>query len=484
MNDVSVRLSKFIKSINIKNTKEPATQLFSPKSLLFLEKIYTQIINADNEWLNYSINNNSIIENPHNIKETIIEFSKGNSYNYLPTEIKTLISNSIKRGRLYEFKIGTQLISVHIILPFSKKYFSKNKRENKINSTKMNAFFSKCLHKIFLWMYIGNKYKPIECSQQISIYLYFTEHFKLLPELTLQNIKPSNIEHSRHLLPNLLDDKHTHHNTRPDEPFTESIAQLQHSHNPNTPPITQINSNTAATTACQNTTEIHLYREEEWFKVLIHETFHCLGLDFSGEDSTYCNSEMRKIFPVKSDVRLSETYCEMWAEIFNVLFFIYFSNKKSGVLENKHHNNGSFSKKLNELIYEEQCFSRFQSVKVLNYFNLTYKELYDTTHSAQIKRNSHYKEETHILSYYIIKSIMMSNINKYIEWVIDNNNGSLVFIKTQSNMEKYCLFVRENYNNPEYIENIENLEDWFSINKNNKGEELEFQTLRMALTDF
>jgi len=78
----------------------------------------------------------------------------------------------------------------------------------------------------------------------------------------------------------------------------------------------------------------------------------------------------------------------------------------------------------------------------------------------------------------------MFNINKYIEWNIDNNGSSLVFIKTQTNMEKYCLFVKEYYNKPEFIEYIENLEHWFSKNKNKNGRELEFQTLRMALIEF
>jgi hypothetical protein len=460
MNDVSVRLTRFIKSININKTREPDIPLFSPKSISFLEKIYNQIIDADNEWTKYSINNSEISENQnYNIKETVIEFSKGNSYNYLPTEIRTLIENSIKRGRLYEFKIDSQLISVHIIIPFNKNYFSNKtfiykKRENHINENKMNAFFRKCIHKIFLWLYIGNNYKPAECSQQISIYLYFTEHFKLLPEV-----------HTKH-----IDNDHKH--------IKNTISSNI--------PITQLNSNTAATTACQNTTEIHLYREEEWFKVLIHESFHCLGLDFSGENSTYCNSEMTKIFPVKSDVRLSETYCEMWAEIINVLYFIYFSNKQKnkGAIEPKIHNNPVFVNQLTDYLYNEQMFSCFQAVKVLDFFKLKYNELHNKTELAQIKRNSHYKEETHILSYYIIKSIMMFNINKYIEWTVGNNGGSLVFIKTQTNMEKYCLFVKEYYNKPEFIEYIENLEHWFSKNKNKNGRELEFQTLRMALMEF
>jgi hypothetical protein len=60
-----------------------------------------------------------------------------------------------------------------------------------------------------------------------------------------------------------------------------------------------------------------LYRMEEWFKVFIHETFHCLGLDFSGMNVSNSNKQILQLFPGCSrdmDVRVYETYCEIWAE--------------------------------------------------------------------------------------------------------------------------------------------------------------------------
>ncbi len=42
------------------------------------------------------------------------------------------------------------------------------------------------------------------------------------------------------------------------------------------------NVNTAVTYACAVEGECLIYRKEEWFKVLMHETMHALCLDFSG----------------------------------------------------------------------------------------------------------------------------------------------------------------------------------------------------------
>ncbi len=46
------------------------------------------------------------------------------------------------------------------------------------------------------------------------------------------------------------------------------------------------------------------FREEEWLKVLCHESFHNLGLDFISIDTTYlqeANAQVKNIFPVNVD---------------------------------------------------------------------------------------------------------------------------------------------------------------------------------------
>ena len=54
--------------------------------------------------------------------------------------------------------------------------------------------------------------------------------------------------------------------------------------------LNQTNVNTAFTRTCMPTAEIVIFRKEEWFKVLIHESFHNFGLDFADMDNTECHS--------------------------------------------------------------------------------------------------------------------------------------------------------------------------------------------------
>ena len=133
-------------------------------------------------------------------------------------------------------------------------------------------------------MYLACNYSPSKCSHKINIYLYFTHLKKYLPT---------------------------------------SGYYIDQSH-----------ANTAFTTSCKTITEINIFRHEEWFKVLIHESFHCMGLDFSEYEQTKIDKHVLSIFPVNSDVRLFETYCEMWAEIINTLIISFVSYKNFDDIEN------------------------------------------------------------------------------------------------------------------------------------------------------
>ena len=102
-------------------------------------------------------------------------------------------------------------------------------------------------------------------------------------------------------------------------------------------PIDQIHVNTAFTTTCQPHTNVHIFREEEWYRALIHESFHNLGLDFILMDSKFkkiAEDRIRAIFPVTiTELRFYETYCEMWGEIMNCMFMVYFiENRKIGTV--------------------------------------------------------------------------------------------------------------------------------------------------------
>ena len=72
--------------------------------------------------------------------------------------------------------------------------------------------------------------------------------------------------------------------------------------------------------------KIVIYRDEEWFKVLIHELFHNLDLDFSTMNISKIRQKLLYKFEIKSKYNIYETYCEIWARILNIADKIFFNN--------------------------------------------------------------------------------------------------------------------------------------------------------------
>jgi hypothetical protein len=416
MKDVSEKLSIFLKNNIIPTVKNdfPNTR-FSSNSKKFLQIIFNQIIYVNKIFEKTNIKTEEICKNTncHN-------FPRGTNFEYTPNEIKNNILNMEKSVYLSEMQINGRTINVHLIC-------KKNKTIKFINSV---------TKKIFLWLSIALQYSPKKCSQNLHIYLYFTDLEKTLP-------KRGEI-------------------------------------------IKEINANTAFTTFCKPSTEITLFREEEWFKVFIHESFHCLGLDFSEFDNNGTNKKILSIFPVSSDVRIFETYCEMWAEILNVMFMVFFSARITSSL-----NDSIIEKMIHKtelLINQERIFSLFQCVKVLEFYGMDYCDLYEKNEKSHIARLYRYKENTQVLSYYILKPIYMFFVDDFIEWCIKHNNYSLNFNKSPKllnrNMDEYCNFIQEHYNRSEFVNSIKSIEKWFDNAKPDIMGNLELQTLRMSLHEF
>jgi hypothetical protein len=349
---------------------------------------------------------------------------KGNDYHFCCPEIRKHIEKTSHYQRQYSFEIKNRSIVVAMVYPNTK------------TNNQVNSFFEKSIKRIYMWLYTAVAYAPEKCSNKLNIYLYFTDLIKLLPD------KGS--------------------------------------------PIDKIHANTAATRSCNKTNEIHLYREEEWFKVLIHESFHCFGLDFSEFDCTKTTNYILKLFPVNSQVLLYETYCEMWAEILNVMFVSYFSTRP---IENLNDNNkpiGKMIKKMENMLEKEQEFSLFQCIKVLHFYGLNYNDLHEQSAIAHNKRTRQYKENTNILSYYILKSIYMFFVNDFVEWCVENNDNSINFNKDtdvlNETQTKYCEFIGEHYKEQSYVDTVDALKKWFDKMENKKiNEKIELRTLRMSV---
>ena len=290
--------------------------------------------------------------------------------------------------------------------------------------------FSKMFHKIYLLLHLLTKHSRKECSQSLTIYLYLTTMKKTLADCDRDCI------------------------------------------------IGEDNANTAFTFACKKVNEVYLYRKEEWFKVLCHELFHSFGLDFSEYDCGEVDQEMFKVIPIKTDLRLYESYTELWGELLNAIFIVHTSSKNGEPVEKK-------IKKLELLLYQERMFSIYQSSKVLTHFGMSYDDLYSTTDNAMKSRKS-FRETTPILSYYIIKNILMFHIGAFIEWCDEHNNGLLEFNKvdTKKNIDQFIGFIREHYKSSQLVESMDQARTWFIHQENTKRtDKTPITTLRMSLLD-
>jgi hypothetical protein len=346
----------------------------------------------------------------NNLKNT-----KGNYYNVTTKKIQSSVEitkpqtfNSNSFPELVRKEIDESALS-ELTYHFSlfgrniKIYFVVEETNVELNLDTYNNH----VDNIVMWLYILNQYASKQCSTSLKVYFYFTNLEKHLPN--------SNIS--------ILDEN---------------------------------NVNTAFTTTCPKDSEIVVFRKEEWFKVFIHETFHNFGLDFSDMNNDEATSCILNIFKVNSSVNLYESYTEFWAEIINALFCSFIT------LKNKN-NLSEFLSNSEFFINFERTYSFFQLVKTLNFMGLTYKDLYSKNERSRVIRENLYKEKTNVLSYYIIKSILINNYQSFLGWCKLNNFSLLQFKKTSSNQLEYCKFIENNYKTKSMLNGVDSAH--FFLNK-------------------
>lgn len=290
--------------------------------------------------------------------------------------------------------------------------------------------YNKHVDSIIMWLYILNQYASKQCATSLVIYLYFTSLEKRIPN--------SNIF--------ILD---------------------------------EINVNTAFTTTCPKDSEIVVFRKEEWFKVFIHETFHNFALDFSDMNNNDAHKCILDIFKVNSNVNLYEAYTEFWAEIMNALFCSFFSLKNKNDIDDFLSNTEFF-------INFERTFSFFQLVKTLDFMGLTYKDLYSETERSRMLRENLYKEKTNVLSYYIIKTVLINNYQGFLSWCKTNNLSLLQFKKTIKNQTEFCNFIKNNYKSISMLNGVTETKSFLNdIRKKSKRMNLSYilSNLRMSICE-
>lgn len=288
--------------------------------------------------------------------------------------------------------------------------------------------YNRYMETICMWLYILNIYSSKECAKNLTIYFYMTSLEKSLPNTNI----------------NILDEN---------------------------------NVNTAFTTTCPRDSEIVVFRKEEWFKVFIHETFHNFGLDFSMMNNEIVNECILNIFKVNSEVNSYEAYTEFWAEIINVCFCSFHTIRNKNDFTD-------FLSNFEFYINFERTYSIFQLVKTLDFMGLTYKDLYFNSKHYEIVRENLYKENTNVLSYYVIKTVLLNNYQGFLIWCNKHNLSLLNFKKTIGNLREFCKFVEKNYKKQSLLDDIHNTEIFLYKIKRKKGDyKYILSNLRMSICE-
>ena len=284
-----------------------------------------------------------------------------------------------------------------------------------------SAKYTNYVQKMYRWLYICGKYAKTECTNTLNIYVYPTPFAKKLPENTTTTLGPEHV-------------------------------------------------NTAFTVACAPQGQIIIFREEEWFKVFIHETFHTYGLDFAQSDISALKQTLGSLFPIKSDFDVYEAYTETWARIINCALCSFQTTKKI--------DSATFLTHLTFCLELEKMFALYQCVKVLEYMGMDYTDL----HSPRGGQNL-YRENTHVFSYYVLTAIFLNDYQGFMLWCKTHNEVLLRFNSSAHNFLALAEYIKTIYNCVPFQNNVSYMNDLIGqINNKYKTKSKNLQqTLRMSI---
>ena len=332
----------------------------------------------------------------------------------------SVIQNYIKENELYQLifscgNVGGREIHIHFTL-FSQEELSKL------------ASYVQNVRMMYVWLNICAQYASTECSTVLDIYIYPTPFTKNLPGSTSTVLGPEHV-------------------------------------------------NTAFTYACAPHGQLIIFREEEWFKVFIHETFHAYGLDFARSEVSEFKKTIKSLFPINSDFDLHEAYTETWARIINCAFCSFNALEKI----EKQRDKKAFLTNFNFCIEIERMFSIYQCTKVLSFMGLHYNDIRDKNNNYL--REKLYKENTHVFAYYIMTAIFLNDYEGFLLWCKENNKVILKFDLTPENFKAFAEYIESNYSCVTLLEGIDymgKLNEHVNRDKKNKNKML-ISTTRMSI---
>lgn len=285
------------------------------------------------------------------------------STTYFPKIIQNYIKQHIHHKIIYTTKLNGKNININL-------YTTSKYSNSKIHTI---------IFKILLIIYVLNLYTSPACSKNINLDIYFTPFKRELPKKSDDILEPIHINGG------------------------------------------------FSTAGCNNTSAITIYREEEWYKVLIHELFHNLNLDFAIMNIDKQREILKQQIGINSKYNIYETYCETWARILNVMIVCFL--KKSN-------NYQDFLSHLKNSMVNEINFSIIQSNKIMKRI---------------IHSGNKYRENTNVLCYYVFTASLLNNYKEFLNWCNNHNHNKIKFKQTKKNLNEFCHLILNNFNNPDFF---------------------------------
>jgi len=291
---------------------------------------------------------------------------------FFPAEIQRHILNEQSISITYDFKVGGRNVVLHFVV--------FNKRIDKLN---MNDMAAKARRVCALLHLVSLHASRATCSSTLTIFIYMTEFKKLFP-------------------------------TRKGEAFESEHA------------------NTGLSYHCARNNDVVVYRQEEWFKVLIHELFHAFGLSFIESDlpdgaDAAMQRVLQRTYAISHPVRIYETYCEIWARILNVVFACFSDADGNG-------DNGGSSKCMDsavELAVFGDCVMKglrkdaehalHQCAKIMHHAGIPPHVLLNPTDENRAIVAEKYRENTNVFAYYVLTCALQHSHELFLEWCYKNN---------------------------------------------------------------
>lgn len=202
--------------------------------------------------------------------------------------------------------------------------------------------------------------------------------------------------------------------------------------------------NSGYTYTCKENNEIVIYREEEWFKVLIHESFHAYGLDFSAYNMDKYQERLTSMFNVNIEILPYEAYCEAWARSINLIINNFLDNPKQKF--------SSLKRKCIHDFQKEAFHSMIQSCKVLKYMGLSYNILISKDPELQKCSRTLFKENTNVFCYYVLTALLMFYLDDLMNWCYKNNHDCLCIPKNVKNIERFLDFIENRYDDEDFTD--------------------------------